>query len=175
METGRFWVYAAYNFKVTETQRFWSRKDVTCKVNAQQPTAHVRCTRLQNDELRSVRNIFNMMTTQIPFNDLWNTVQFDTEGHFDAVTYDYSEDSNKSRVPNLTWATIPQGGGTALGALISFPISKSSSVLLSCTIDARLIPVTMENTRSDIRIAKGVPDGPYGNENTYPRYIIDPK
>ena len=184
VETGRLWAYAAYWWRHYVNERFWSRIDVTYRVGAQQPIVHARC--IAHNASSYASGLVNTSASTMAIYDLSVPDYFNDHGDFGLLTYNYTNDkevrslvqnfSNSESVPQVAWATVPQSDGSALGATLNYPIGgKNASLLLQCTIAARMAPGGLHSTRDNLMVVTGADhDSIYDNDNTLPWISIDP-
>ena len=78
-------------------------------------------------------------------------------------------------IPEIVWATIPHLDGSALGAIVFPQLPQNSSLLLACTLDARMAPGSLQGTRDVPLIVTGADHHSiYDEKNPFPRISIDP-
>ena len=185
VETGRLWAFAAFWWRDQGGgERFWSRSDVTYSVGAQQPVVHARCV-AYNASSYAAGNVNTTASTMLVY-DLSNPDFFYAHGAFEFLTYKYTDTKdvrsliqnalNSESAPQVAWSTVPQSDGSALGASLNFPIEgNNASLLIQCTIAARMGPGSLRSTRDNLTIVTGAdPANTYNNNNTLPRISIDP-
>ena len=185
VETGRLWAYAAYNWRYNGThERFWSRSDASYTVGAQQPVVHARCIGYNASSYAS--GLVNTAASTMGIYDLANPDYFNAHGDFAFLTYNYTNDTqvrslvenvfNSESAPQVAWATVPQSDGSALGASFNYPIGgNNASLLVQCTIAARMGPGSLTSTRDNLMVVTGADHSNiYDNGNTFPRISIDP-
>ena len=181
VELGRFWAWAAANWRKEFHERFWSRLDVTFRVKAQQPVVAARCL---GYNLSSVGFLINTIGFSLGVYDLWDEDHHDADGDFSQISYNYTNNQqlrslvqslDTSTVPEVVWATVPQLNGSALGAFLFLPLLQNSSLLLVCTLDARMAPGSLQGSRDAPLMVSGADhESTYDNNNTFPRISIEP-
>lgn len=181
VELGRLWAWAASNWRKEFHERFWSRLDVTFRVIAQQPIVATRCA---PHNLSSIGYLINTVGFYLDVYDLWDEDHKDADGDFSGIAYNYTHNEqlrslvqsfNTSTVPDVVWATVPQLNGSTLGAFLFLPLPQNSSIILTCTLDARMAPGSLQGTRDAPLIVTGADHlSTYDNSNTLPRISIEP-
>ncbi|KAK3166653.1 hypothetical protein OEA41_009778 [Lepraria neglecta] len=181
VETGRLWAFAVYNLRAKFHERFWSRLDVTYSVRAQQPIVHARCAAYNASTY--TLGIKASESTMAVY-DLSDQDHLNSQGDFGALVYNYTDNEPvrslvqnvfNITIPQVAWATVPQSNGSALGATLVLPLLQNGSMLIQCTIAARMAPSTLQGTRNTPLIVTGADHSSiYDNNNTLPRISINP-
>lgn len=181
VETGRLWAFAVYNWRDKFHERFWSRLDVTYSVKAQQPIVHARCA-AYNASTYTLG--INASDSTMAVYDLSDQDHLNFQGDFGSLAYNYTDNEPvrslvqnifNITVPQVAWATVPQSNGSALGATLVIPLLQNGSMLIQCTIAARMAPGTLQGSRNAPLIVTGADHNSiYDNNNTLPRISIDP-
>ena len=185
VETGRLWAFAASAYRNNLNERFWSRKDATYVVEAQQPLVHVRCMHFDASDFAAGLRI-NTSASVLSVYDLSNRDHDGVHRGFEGIPYNYAEDEqvrslvqstfDDDTASQLAWSMIPQSNGSTLGATLTIPQEGShASLLYQCTIAARMAPGKLTATRKKPSIVTAADhSSKYDPINTFPHISIDP-
>ena len=171
-EVGRLWNIAAYglsNVSPRQHRKFMYRSDVIYSLSdVYQPMTAAVCFAQRNSP-QLQETLLSKNTIEVPIagslcDEERTGAPYLIQPGQSAIISDFVGDNGT--FPNLQFVELPPEsfGTNTIGALITFPPTwPSGSNLLTCAVDTRWVPVTLQSTRSAMKVVKGAPAGWPGN------------